>query len=341
MTDHSELKRLAEAFPAELDWDSNTEPFFNGPSGESLGGGSTGFYSVYGKPFRLEGEDYDYDGPTYVEACNADFAKFMVAARDGVLALIVERDEFMEAQGRRMDILREELKAENEALKAKLQAGKDRVQKLIDIARGHQRDVLVLRKSTTDWQAECLKKGFEYVRESDDHYVLADVPEMALLLGDLLGVEVRDKENHSYGETVSSLNEQIESANNAFHRAYEAEKECEELRKDKDRLDALESNFWDVRHSSHPIADTGDSSSSLEIVGHWMDKPFERVIGEDWNENLRAAIDQAMKAPAYPPARPEYEFDEIPDFGGGSGNKARRRAESMGIDYDAAMRKDG
>ena len=115
--------------------------------------------------------------------------------------------------------------------------------------------------------------------------------------------------------------------------------ENEALRKDKDRLDALESNFWDVRHSSHPIADTGDSSSSLEIVGHWMDKPFERVIGEDYNENLRAAIDQAMKAPAYPPARPEYEFDEIPDFGGGSGNKARRRAESMGIDYDAAMGK--
>ena len=37
-----------------------------------------------------------------------------------------------------------------------------------------------------------------------------------------------------------------------------------------------------------------------------MDKPIERVIGEDYGENLRAAIDQAMAAPAYPPARPEY-----------------------------------
>lgn len=92
MTDYTELKRLAEAFPADLDWDSNTEPFFNGPSGESLGGGATGFYSVYGKPFRLEGEDYDYDGPTYVEECPADFAKFMVAAREGVLALIAENE---------------------------------------------------------------------------------------------------------------------------------------------------------------------------------------------------------------------------------------------------------
>lgn len=92
MTDRAELKRLAEAFPSDLDWDSNTEPFFNGPSGESLGGGATGFYCVYGKPFRLEGEDYDYDGPTYVEACPADFAKFMVAAREGVLALIAENE---------------------------------------------------------------------------------------------------------------------------------------------------------------------------------------------------------------------------------------------------------
>lgn len=87
-----------------------------------------------------------------------------------------------------------------------------------------------LQRERTDWQAECLKKGFEYVRESDDHYVLADVPEMAELLGHLLGVEVRDKDNHSYGETVSSLNEQIDAANNAFHRAYELEKEVEKLK---------------------------------------------------------------------------------------------------------------
>lgn len=97
----SELKKLAEAFPSDLDWDSNTEPFFNGPTGESLGGGSDGTYTVYGKPFRLEGEDYDYDGPTYVERCNVEFAKFMVAARDGVLGLIAalsavtaERDNY-------------------------------------------------------------------------------------------------------------------------------------------------------------------------------------------------------------------------------------------------------
>jgi hypothetical protein len=85
-----------------------------------------------------------------------------------------------------------------------------------------------------------------------------------------------------------------------------ADQRIDELEKDKRRLDSLESNFWDVRHHSTPLADTGDSTTSVEIIGHWMDKPHERVIGENYNENLRAAIDQAMTADAYPPARPEY-----------------------------------
>lgn len=100
MIDKNELKRLAEAFPDDLDWDSNTEQFFNGPSGESLGGGPTGYYCVYGAPFEIDGEQYD--GHTYVEICKADFAKFMVAAREGVLTLLTEIDQ---------------LKAENEALR--------------------------------------------------------------------------------------------------------------------------------------------------------------------------------------------------------------------------------
>jgi hypothetical protein len=91
--DKTELQRLAELFPSDLDWDSNTEPFFNGPSGESLGGGPDGTYTVYGKPFRLSGEDYDYDGPTYVERCSKEFAKFIVEARDGILALIKECEQ--------------------------------------------------------------------------------------------------------------------------------------------------------------------------------------------------------------------------------------------------------
>lgn len=85
-----------------------------------------------------------------------------------------------------------------------------------------------------------------------------------------------------------------------------ADQRIDELEKDKRRLDSLESNFWDVRHHGTPLADTGDSTTSVEIIGHWMDKPHERVIGENHDENLRAAIDQAMTADAYPPARPEY-----------------------------------
>lgn len=87
MTDNTELKRLAEAFP-EYDYDSNTEPFFNGPSGESLGGGSTGFYCVYGPEFEIDGESHE--GVTLVESCPADQAKFICEAKAGILALIAE-----------------------------------------------------------------------------------------------------------------------------------------------------------------------------------------------------------------------------------------------------------
>ncbi|EIK96101.1 hypothetical protein PMM47T1_14115 [Pseudomonas sp. M47T1] len=97
-------------------------------------------------------------------------------------------------------------------------------------------------------------------------------------------------------------------------RLNEADQRIDELERDKQRLDALEGNFWDVRHHSSALADTGDYTSGVEIIGRWMDKPHERVIGENYNENLRAAIDQAMTADAYPPARPEYpELDAALD----------------------------
>lgn len=89
-----------------------------------------------------------------------------------------------------------------------------------------------------------------------------------------------------------------------------ADQRIDELEQDKARLDALDSNCWDVRFISSPNGDAGDSSINIEVVGHWMDQPFERVIGENYSENLRAAIDQAMTAPAYPPARPEYPEPE-------------------------------
>lgn len=89
--------------------------------------------------------------------------------------------------------------------------------------------------------------------------------------------------------------------------------EVEALRNDKDLLDAIEANCWDVRFNSSPNADAGDSSISIEIVGHYMAEPHERVVGENYHENLRAALCQAMTADTYPPARPEYDEDEAND----------------------------
>lgn len=83
--------------------------------------------------------------------------------------------------------------------------------------------------------------------------------------------------------------------------------ELESLRKDKARIDALESCCWDVRFLECPTPGGDDGSVHIEIVGHYMGKPFERVLGENFNENLRAAIDQACTAEAYPPERPEYD----------------------------------
>jgi len=68
-----------------------------------------------------------------------------------------------------------------------------------------------------DWQAECLKKGFEYVRESDDHYVIASPAEMVALLRDLLGIDVRQKNGRDYGVAVCELQEQIDGLVNTLH----------------------------------------------------------------------------------------------------------------------------
>lgn len=125
--DKAKLRALADAFPEGLDFDSNTEPFFNGPSGESLGGGSTGFYSVYGQPFEIEGDQYD--GTEYVSICTREFAEFICSARDGILALLDEIERLdRESQNlssqlgacdrdrRAMRNERDQLKVQNEAL---------------------------------------------------------------------------------------------------------------------------------------------------------------------------------------------------------------------------------
>ena len=83
--------------------------------------------------------------------------------------------------------------------------------------------------------------------------------------------------------------------------------ELKSLRQDKARVDALESGCWDVRFIDCPTPGGDDSSINIEIVGHYMGNPCERVLGENYSENLRSAIDQACTAEDYPPERPEYD----------------------------------
>lgn len=149
------------------------------------------------------------------------------------------------------------------------------LQKMVSERDQLRADVEQLKSHRTDWQAKCLKRGFEYVRESDDHYVLADTPEMAVLLGELLGVEVRSKDNNSFGETVSELREQLESASASFHRAYELEKENEALREDAERYRWLRAR----------------NSGSIGIIAYAIEPENEIDLVED---KADAAIDAAM-----------------------------------------------
>lgn len=234
MNDWSELKRLAEA-ARPGPWSTECDELYWHEDG-------------YTKHLMetYEGADLCHDGEHPANL------KFIAAANPAVvLALIAENERLVaEAQSAlagHMHIFNERdlLKTENGRLNAAVKDvhGKKTLadQAVIEIAA--ECDQLKaenerLNRERTDWQAECLKRGFEYVRESDDHYVLADVPEMAGLLGALLGVEVRDRENHSYGETVSDLTSEVEAGIEAFHRAYEAEKERDQLKAENERLQA-------------------------------------------------------------------------------------------------------
>ena len=154
VADHSELKKLAEAFP-EYEWDSNTEPFFNGPSGESLGGGSTGFYCVYGPDFEIDGDSYE--GVTLVESCPADQAKFICKAKAGILALIAENDRLTgfvvkrRAQAEQYDQALIQIAEQRDQLKAEIAGIKTGYEAFEQVNAGLRAEVEGLRKAL----AEC------------------------------------------------------------------------------------------------------------------------------------------------------------------------------------------
>lgn len=64
---------------------------------------------------------------------------------------------------------------------------------------------------------------------------------------------------------------------------------------DTARLNWLQSEMFDVRWLSAPGNEMCSPSDEviLQIVSHHMAEPRERVEAENWNENLRAAIDEA------------------------------------------------
>lgn len=167
----------------------------------------------------------------------------------------------------------EELKAENASLKTGYAAYEKENAEL-------KAEVEALRK---DWQSECLKKGFEYVREPDDHYVIADTSEMVSLLRDLLGVDVRRKNGHDYGTSVKELEEQVEGLVNTLHdREDKLQKTIEALRKDADRYRFVSQLAWYVDRASY-VYNIGNAQSP------WSDQ-CASIDADDVEE----AIDDAM-----------------------------------------------
>lgn len=79
-----------------------------------------------------------------------------------------------------------------------------------------------------------------------------------------------------------------EKAIAAWNTRHEATRELVE---DKKRLDWLIAECADIRWISD-----GSDEVGLQIIKHHMAEPQERVVSEDWNENLRGCIDRAMTA---------------------------------------------
>lgn len=103
-------------------------------------------------------------------------------------------------------------------------------------------------------------------------------------------------------------------------------------------LDAVQDGCWDVRFLSSSNGDAGDFNIGIEIVAHFMEAPRERVIGENWNENLRAALEQAVTAEAYPPAGPERPAPAAGDALDALVNKLAGIAYQYAVTLDQATR---
>ncbi|MCU1326168.1 MAG: hypothetical protein JWN34_1538, partial [Bryobacterales bacterium] len=79
-------------------------------------------------------------------------------------------------------------------------------------------------------------------------------------------------------------------------------------RESPDYLKVLEDACWDLRCVSDPIADTGDADVLWQVVGHWMSKPHDRVIGYGYSP--LAAIKDAQRPRDYEGNLIEDEDDQ-------------------------------
>ncbi|WP_209045922.1 hypothetical protein, partial [Rhizorhabdus histidinilytica] len=62
-------------------------------------------------------------------------------------------------------------------------------------------------------------------------------------------------------------------------------------------LDVLRDESWDLRCFNIPTGG-GDADIGWRVIGHWMAEPCERVMGEVFHDDPRAAIRAAIRQSA-------------------------------------------
>lgn len=72
------------------------------------------------------------------------------------------------------------------------------------------------------------------------------------------------------------------------------EAENKSLREDRDFIDAISNEYWDVKCFDIPTGQ-GDADIGWVVISHHMAEPRERKEAEVWQDDLRAAVRQALK----------------------------------------------
>lgn len=116
------------------------------------------------------------------------------------------------------------------------------------------------------------------------------ISQMAHLLN---GGILSEEDAIASGLGVGVLIDQKHAATTLERRAIAAEKERDELREDKARLETQERNFWAVIPEDEPTGGD-DADVGWHVIEYHMAKPHERRIG--YGKTPRQAIDAAIRA---------------------------------------------